>query len=241
MNEDYDTDYFYVVTLIQQCLYPFYRFYLSLFEKYSDKQRVLFVYHSLLKIATYCKHSIADEDYIRETTKEENWECYQSGRYVHHALDGFCLDLLSLIVKFSLVEPFSHVLTDKVLILIKAIVKNSMRGLACSSYYFSLGSVRFTDAHAYTVGYDRIYIHSPSLYKGYVFAIQSAALFLPTESVMEALFRLFSNGVAVQLNDKKEDAAVGIHLMLSYFLFLLCTVVYSRGYVSHDMNVHLCD
>lgn len=240
MSEQYNTEYFYVISVLQQCLAPFYRFYLSLFEGYSDKQKVMFVYHSLLKIATYCKHSTADEDYIRETTKGD-WKDYRSGRYVYHALDSFCLDLLSLIVKFNLVEPFSHVLTDKVVVLMKDIVKNSMRGLACISYYFSLGGVRFTNAHSYMVGYDRVYIYSPAPCEGYIFAIQLGALFFPTESIMEQLFGLFSNGVVVQLNDKKEEAAVGVHLMLSYFLFILCTIVYNRGYSKHDMKVSLYD
>ena len=50
-------------------------------------------------------------------------------------------------------------------------------------------------------------------------------------------FSMMSKNVRVRLEDRGEEAAVGIHLMLSYFVMLLLSVVYDRCYVIHELDV----
>ena len=69
------------------------------------------------------------------------------------------------------------------------------------------------------------------------FSIDMAILFLSPEEVISALFDTFTKDVAIQLDDKKEEQAVGIHLMLCYFIFHIVNQVYDFSFIDHDMTV----
>lgn len=233
-------DYYYNITNIQNLVEDFFIFISSLFKEYNKKQKTLFLHHSLQRIVEAMEHPISDEYYISLVLgKENDLLNYQHGRYIFHWLDFYVLDLLSLVVSHDLIQPFSEILTDQQRSLIRMIYHNALRIMACDSYYYSLGSVRFTRQHSLLVVYDRIYTYGPPTYKSCLFAIEAALLFLPSEEVVETTFNIYSNGIAIKLDDHKEEQAVGIHLMLSYLLFMLIAVVYNRSYIHHNRIVLL--
>lgn len=237
MEQEKVNEYMYLITVIQNINITFYQYYESLFSKYNEKQRVLLISHSILTIANSLQHPISDDYYLSVYHDTKNCMHYQLGRYLLHWIDFFIIDILSLIVKYHLIQPFTQQLTIQHKSLLHMVLNNSIRVFACDSYFYSLGSVRFTRLQSLTVTYDYLYSMSPPTNEYCCFSIDMAILFLSPEEVISALFDTFTKDVAIQLDDKKEEQAVGIHLMLCYFIFHIVNQVYDFSFIDHDMTV----
>ena len=237
MEQEKMNEYMYLITVIQNINSTFYQYYDNLFSHYNDKQRVLLISHSILAIANSLQHPISDDYYLSVYHNTKNCMNYQLGRYLLHWVDFFVINILSLIVKYHLIQPFTQQLTIQHKSLLHMVLSNSIRILACDNYFFSLGAVRFTQLQSLTVTYDRVYNMSPPTNEFCCLCINLAILFLSPEEVISTIFDTFTKDVAVQLDDNKEEQSVGIHLMLCYFIFHIVNQVYDFSMIDHDLKV----
>lgn len=206
------------------------------FSRYTPQQQARAVVKIFEQITSILNHPVSDEWYM-EQAGVENPEKYTSGRYVLHVLDIFVSDLLSIVMKNHLATACIQQMSPAVISLLRDSMHNAVRILACDDFYHSIGSVRFSRYQSLLVLYDRFYIQAPSVLKRALFSLQAFVLFGMGDEMLAYAFSMFTQNVRVRVNDKGEEAAVGIHLMLSYFVMLLLSLCYDRGCIVHTLNV----
>ena len=135
-------------------------------------------------------------------------------------------------------------MSPAVLELLRGAMANSVRILACEDFFYSIGAVRFSRSQSLLTMYDRLFLQAPSVLKRALFALQACVLFGLGDEMLAHAFTVLAQNVRVRVDDSGEEAAVGIHLMLSYFVMLLLSLCYDRGYVVHTLKVgaeEVCD
>lgn len=220
-------------------LYSIYRFLESVVSTYSQEQAELFVKKSMDRIlekyatdGTYCSDAIA----ACTSGASENVYDYYGGLYIYHCVDNYILDCIDLLYKYFPGHQLATKLTSDEKMLLGAIGGNSVRLLSAHFYVFSLGTIRFQQSHRTLIFLNECYNNQPSIVQRSLFGIQAILMMLPVDSVLLDVAHSVLFQVDIGL-EKKEEAAVGIHLMASYLVVLLLTLVYDREYVIHDYRV----
>lgn len=213
------------------------------FARYTPQQQVRAVVKMLEQVTRLVLHPVSDEWYMAQAGVKDP-EKYVAGRYVLHAVDIFVCDLLSFAAKNHLAVACREQMSPAVLELLRGAMANSVRILACEDFFYSIGAVRFSRSQSLLTIYDKLYLQAPSVLKRALFALQACVLFGLGDEMLAHAFTVLAQNVRVRVDDSGEEAAVGIHLMLSYFVMLLLSLCYDRGYVVHTLKVgeeEVCD
>ena len=213
------------------------------FARYTPQQQVRAVVKMLEQVTRLVPHPVSDEWYMAQAGVKDP-EKYVAGRYVLHAVDIFVCNLLSFAAKNHLAPACREQMSPAVLELLRGAMANSVRILACEDFFYSIGAVRFSRSQSLLTMYDRLFLQAPSVLKRALFALQACVLFGLGDEMLAHAFTVLAQNVRVRVDDNGEEAAVGIHLMLSYFVMLLLSLCYDRGYVVHTLKVgeeEVCD
>ena len=225
-----------IIIIIQSSIDDIYNYLRERIAQYATpQQQARAIFLLLHRVTELVQHPTNDEWYMRDL--DEDVTQYVAGRYVTHCLDIFVCDLFSIAMRLHCVEACRKVLGGSELALLKWAAFNSVRMLACEDYFYSIGSVRFTRYQSIAVVYDRLFIQGGSVCRRALCSIQASILFGNGNEVLTHAFSMMSKNVRVRLEDRGEEAAVGILLMLSYFVMLLLSVVYDRCYIIHELDV----
>lgn len=220
-------------------LFSIYRFLECVIPSYTQEQAELFVQKSMDRVlqkyaedGTYCSDAIA----TCAAELSANMYDYYGGLFIYHCVDQYILDCLNVLMKYFPSQQLATKLTSDEKKLLEAITSNSVRMLSAHFYVFSLGSIRFQQSHRTLIFLNECFNNQPSIVQRSIFAIQVALLMLPVDSVLLDMAHCLLFQVDIGL-EKKEESAVGVHLMASYLVVLLLTVVYDREYINHDYRV----
>ena len=121
---------------------------------------------------------------------------------------------------------------------LKPVLSNAIRLIACNAYVHAVGEVRFVRYQRLFLVYDRLYMSAPSPLNCAYATLQICALLLPVDDVVWELTQTFLYGLDQQSDGEKENV-VGRHLMSSYLVICLIAMCYERVYVRHDLHVIL--
>lgn len=220
-------------------LFSIYRFLETVISSYTQEQAERFVQKSMDRVlqkyakdGTYCSDAIA----TCARGLSENMFDYYGGLFIYHCVDNYILDCFNLLMKYFPSQQLAAKLTVDEKKLLEAIVSNGVRMLSAHFFVYSLGTIRFQQSHHTLIFMNECFNNQPSIVQRAIFGIQVALMMLPVDSVLLDMAHSMLFNVNIGL-EKREESAVGVHLMASYLVTLLLVVVYDREYINHDYRV----
>lgn len=120
---------------------------------------------------------------------------------------------------------------------LKPMLSNAVRLLACNAYFHALGEVRFNRYQRYFQMHDRYCMSAPSPLQYSYAIVQIYSLLISVDAAVWELTHTYLAGLDQSLDVNDQESAVGRHLMSSYLIICLLALCYERVFVQHDVKV----
>ena len=214
----------------------------------SNEDRLEFIQNCVDKVNEI--GVLTDKEYCKTQLKRD--EDFIEGRFLIHSMDYLIQTILYDMKRYyefsgvtlkdnSFLEYLRQHLSNKpypaLTAVLKPVLSNAIRLIACNAYVYAVGEVRFVRYQRFFVVYGRLYMSAPSPLNCAYASLQICALLLPVNDVVWELTQTFLYGLDQHPDSENHENVVGRHLMSSYLIICLIAMCYERIYVKHDLQV----